>query len=131
MLIVDDDDAIANFIQDAVKAMGHEPTAVTDPLQALGLFVSGSYDLVITDFLMAPIDGMTLAIKIRVIDPPVGLDRRVKTPILMITGTDGIDRFNAQMAYPIQRIMMKPFRLHQLEEAIQFLTNRKAHGASN
>lgn len=131
MLIVDDDDAIVSLIQDAVTAMGHVPTAVTDPLQAFSLFVSGSYDLVITDFLMAPIDGMTLAIKMRTVDRPTGPERRVKTPILMITGTDGIDAFNARMAYPIQRIMMKPFRLHQLEEAVSALTNRKSHGASN
>jgi CheY-like chemotaxis protein len=96
IVIVDDDDAIRSI----VTAIAREtvPTAVvtehTSSLKALQEVSSGSADLLITNFHMPDMDGLTLVKKIR--------SEKNAIPIIMVSGSDevrllgekaGIDRF--------------------------------------
>jgi two-component system, chemotaxis family, chemotaxis protein CheY len=101
IVIVDDDDAIRSV----VMAIAREavPSAIvtehTSSLHALQEVESGAANLLITNFHMPDMDGLTLVRKIR--------GERIAIPIIMVSGSDeirvlgeqaGVDRFIAKHA---------------------------------
>lgn len=62
ILVVDDDDALLNFLTLALKRAGHTVTARSDGLRVLQEIADGRvYDVMLTDVVMPGIDGVELA----------------------------------------------------------------------
>lgn len=60
ILIVDDEPCILKALQRALKAEGHNVTAVADPEAALAAVQDDAYDLILSDYRMPGMDGVTL-----------------------------------------------------------------------
>ncbi len=65
ILIVDDDREINMLINKYLSLEGYEVKSVFNGNQALEAFEDGSYDMVITDVMMCPVDGFELVERIR------------------------------------------------------------------
>lgn len=76
VLIVEDDDAIAQIERDYLVASGMEATIASTGTQGLALALSGDFDLVLLDLMLPGMDGFEVCRRLR---------ERLDTPILMVT----------------------------------------------
>lgn len=76
VLIVEDDDAIAQIERDYLVAAGMEATIAATGTQGLTLALSGDFDLVLLDLMLPGMDGFEVCRRLR---------ERLDTPILMVT----------------------------------------------
>jgi CheY-like chemotaxis protein len=85
---------------------GHEVQAIYSSKEALGIFKSGRFDLVFTDFTMPGMNGNQLAAAIKAGAPD--------QPVVMITAHGGTFIPSPDVDF----VVNKPFRLEHLREAI-------------
>jgi CheY-like chemotaxis protein len=111
ILLVDDQKSVReaiNFLLDFLLKLDHHTvTEAADGSVALGLFMQGHFDLVITDFEMPNMKGNELAARIKQASPT--------QPILMITAYAERLRDSDN---PVDAILDKPFRLEDLRQAL-------------
>jgi two-component system, OmpR family, response regulator MtrA len=65
VLVVDDDDAIAQLVSELLREEGYEARLVTDSRKATEAFSAFQPDLVILDVLMPSVDGISLCLQLR------------------------------------------------------------------
>jgi CheY-like chemotaxis protein len=110
ILVVDDEP----FVCDAVKMMlafdGHDVATANGGKEALALFESGKFDLVITDFAMPGMKGDELAAAIKARSP--------KQPVVMITAYEEMLQSSGKPLPGVDFMVSKPFLLEHLREAI-------------
>lgn len=102
ILVVDDEAPLASLIQQLLALLGYRATALSNSLEALDLFRSDphGFDLVITDYTMPHMTGMSLAKQM--------MDIRPDIPIVLCTGyTEMIDEATARES-GIRAFFMKP-----------------------
>jgi two-component system catabolic regulation response regulator CreB/two-component system response regulator ChvI len=68
ILLVDDEEDIADLLRRALKRMGHRVSVYHDPLMALEEFRAGSFDLALLDIRMPGMNGYQLLKEIRRLD---------------------------------------------------------------
>jgi CheY-like chemotaxis protein len=107
ILIVDDEENVTLMLQEGLEQLpACEIMTATGGEQALQLFEQQPFDLVITDYNMPEVDGLTLATHIRRSYP--------QTSIVMLTGYAN-DRLRKQAAeVSIQRVLDKPIKLKEI-----------------
>src|SRR5579859_635115 len=81
ILIVEDQEPVRKALRMLLELDEHQVTEATNGLEALNLFTTGSFDLVITDFEMPLMKGNELALSLKLLAPSL--------PILMITASEG------------------------------------------
>jgi CheY-like chemotaxis protein len=106
ILVVDDEPAVGNTVKMLLKFDGHEVEATNNSKEALGMFKSGRFDLVFTDFTMPGMNGNQLAAAIKAGAPD--------QPVVMITAHGGTFIPSPDVDF----VIGKPFRLEHLREAI-------------
>lgn len=77
VLIVEDDTAIREALLEAVEADGHAAVGAPDGAQAVRLFESGGYDLVLLDIMLPVMNGYDVCRRIR--------ERDKRVPVVMLT----------------------------------------------
>lgn len=106
VLIVEDDAAIRDALQEAISADGHAVTCAVDGRQALQQFAAGQFDLVLLDLMLPAVSGYDVCRRIREVD------RRV--PILMLTAKgEEIDKVLG-LELGADDYITKPFGLREL-----------------
>lgn len=78
ILLVEDDGVIRSAIADFLRKEGYEVEEAGDGLQALEVFGTGTFDLVITDIAMRRLHGLELVERVQRISPAL--------PMIVITG---------------------------------------------
>lgn len=106
ILVVDDEPSVGNIVKMLLKYDGHDVEATNSSEAALGMFESGRFDLVFTDFTMPGMDGNQLAAAIKAGAPD--------QPVVMITAHAG----TLPPSPNVDFVVGKPFRLEHLREAI-------------
>jgi putative two-component system response regulator len=82
-LLVDDSRSVLNFLKQLIEADGNvQATAFTDPLQAMTAATAREYDIVLVDYEMPGMDGITFIRKLR------SLPNFADIPIAMITSIE-------------------------------------------
>jgi two-component system, cell cycle response regulator CpdR len=110
ILIADDEETIRAWLRMVLELEGHQITEASNGAEALKLFKGGEFDLVITDFEMPVMQGNTLAIGIKLLNPSL--------PILMITGSGSARRDGRN---PVDALLSKPFTTADLHGALERL----------
>ena len=82
ILIAEDEERIASFIEKGLRANGFVTTAVGDGIAALELVRQGGFDLVILDIGLPGLDGFEVLGTLRA--------EKVPTPVIILTARDGI-----------------------------------------
>ena len=107
ILVVDDEELICASVKMVLNCDGHVVDTASSGEEALAMFATGGFDLVITDYAMAGMKGTELAAAIK--------SRAAECPVVMITAY-------AQMLPPtlpcVECIVSKPFSREDLRAAI-------------
>jgi two-component system chemotaxis response regulator CheY len=90
VFVVDDEKPLANVLVSILKDCGYDAIAFYNPLEALAASVSLKPDLLLSDFKMPNMDGLTLAVSLT--------EGRPDCKVLMMTGLP-----HEPMAHPAYR----------------------------
>jgi DNA-binding response OmpR family regulator len=106
VLIVEDDAAIREALQEALEADGHAVVCAPDGGQAVRLFAAGGFDLVLLDLMLPVLSGYDVCRKIR------ETDKRV--PVIMLTAKgEEIDKVLG-LELGADDYVTKPFGLREI-----------------
>lgn len=123
ILIVEDDEATARSIRDALRAAGHEARTVVSAEAARTALNTEAFDLAIVDIGLPGADGLSLVRHLR--------KRDMHVPVLILTARDAItDRVGA-LDLGADDYMVKPFALTELTARCRALIRRSQRAASN
>ncbi|MEJ0061294.1 MAG: ATP-binding protein [Terricaulis sp.] len=107
VLVVEDDDHVAAFVNDMLTQLGYKPTRVSNANAALGALANErEFNLVFSDIVMpGGMNGIELAREIRRLHP--------RLPIVMTTGFSG-----GPAEAPEFPLLRKPYQMEDLERVI-------------
>lgn len=113
ILVIDDEQVIANMEKEMLNTLGYKVVAKTNSIEALMLFQEApdEFDLVITDITMPGMAGDRLAQKI--------LELRSNIPIIMCTGYNQSITEEKAKGIGIRDYILKPFRMSLLAETVR------------
>jgi two-component system response regulator (stage 0 sporulation protein F) len=111
-LVIDDDETIRTLIRDLIQSDGHDVAEAGDGVEGLERFRENPCDLVIVDLAMPRMSGSQVVEVLRREAP--------ETRIIVLTAylsraTDTVG------ALGVDRVFLKPARLHELLAAVQEL----------
>lgn len=106
ILIAEDEERIASFVEKGLRASGYTTTTVADGEHALALARTGDFDLLILDIGLPGRDGFSVLRELRASDPSL--------PVIILTARDGIEDTVAGLEGGADDYMPKPFRFAEL-----------------
>jgi CheY-like chemotaxis protein len=112
ILYVDDEKELAGIGKRRLERLGYQVVVMVDPVDALELFRSegGSFDAVVSDYLMPQMNGLQLATALSRIRPEV--------PVVLLTGfVDHLPEETIRAA-GVDEILQKPATTRDLVEAL-------------
>jgi DNA-binding response OmpR family regulator len=104
VLIADDEPPILDLVGEVLSAAGYDVRLATDGLDALDQALATRPDLVLTDFKMPNLDGLSLAQRLR--------ERHHSIPILLMSAAP------PSVTSPGIGVIRKPFNIAQLVTAV-------------
>jgi CheY-like chemotaxis protein len=107
LLVIDDEPPVREALTRMLRFDGHEVQTASDAAEALACFQPGRFDLVITDYSMAGMDGARLAADLKA--------RAPNQRVLMITAY--VDTFDT-LPKGVDLVLGKPFSLRAVRGAI-------------
>ncbi|NYH80830.1 DNA-binding response OmpR family regulator [Actinopolyspora biskrensis] len=120
ILIVEDEDRIARFIEKGLSANGFAATVVGDGQSALHYAITGDFDLIVLDLRLPDQDGFVVLRRMR--------DQRVNIPVVILTARDTVHDTVAGLEGGADDYMTKPFRFEELLARVR-LRLRSSDGA--
>ena len=118
VLLVEDDTRIARLVERALTDAGHRVEVAYDGVEGLTSAERGTHDLVILDWMLPEMDGLTVAREMR--------RERVRTPILMLTARDAVADRVRGLDTGADDYLTKPFALEELLARVRALGRRSA-----
>lgn len=106
ILIAEDEQRIASFVQKGLSANGFTTAVVVDGDAALNLARTGDFDLLVLDIGLPGKDGFTVLRALR--------EARVGIPVIILTARDSVQDTVAGLEGGADDYMSKPFRFEEL-----------------
>jgi len=106
ILIAEDEENIASFVQKGLRANGFVTTIVSDGQSAYEHARYGEYDLLILDVGLPEIDGFTVLRRLR--------SNNIKLPIIMLTARDSVSDKVTGLSGGADDYVPKPFSFDEL-----------------
>ncbi|HEU4976692.1 MAG TPA: response regulator transcription factor [Baekduia sp.] len=116
VLIVEDDDDIAQVLQRSLRLEGYETRIAGDGEAALGAATDFVPDLVVLDLGLPKLDGMEVARRLRASDD---------VPILMLTARDALESRVSGLDAGADDYLVKPFERQELLARLRALLRRR------
>jgi DNA-binding response OmpR family regulator len=116
VLVVEDDDEIAQVLQRSLRLEGYEVRIAPDGEQALAMHAEYVPDVVILDLGLPKVDGIDVAKKVRGADD---------VPILMLTARDAIEARVEGLDSGADDYLVKPFERQELLARLRALLRRR------
>ncbi len=110
ILVVDDEPLVCETVAMLLEVDGHRVESVNSGSEALALFESGKFDLVITDFFMPKMTGGELALAIK--------QRAPRQPVVLLTAYAERFRSPNLPLNGIDLVMDKPIPIETLRDAV-------------
>ena len=111
ILIVDDESRILLLLQSLLKANGYEVLTAKSGQEALDTLAKEPADLMVTDFRMAPMDGMTLFHKVR--------ERLPNIPVILLSAYASVETAIDAMKSGAFDYLTKPFKIDEMLATIK------------
>jgi DNA-binding response OmpR family regulator len=121
LLIVEDDESVARFLNQAMTEAGYVPQPVDDGLNALEMARTGDFDLILLDVMLPRMDGFEICRRLRAAN--------VSTPILLITARDLLDDKVKGLDSGADDYIVKPFQVAELLARARALLRRRTPAA--
>ena len=118
ILIVEDEESLISFIADELRYENYEVLIAEDGQKALELFDANEekISLLLLDWMLPKVDGLTVARKIR---------RRSQVPILMMTAKDQVVDKVSGLDAGVDDYLTKPFDIEELLARIRVILRRE------
>jgi len=117
VLVVDDDEAICEFMETFLSKDGYSVTTVTDPAAAEGEIREGGYHLVVLDLMMPGMDGIAVLERIRKVDNDVA--------VVIFTGYPSLETAVRSMKLEAVDYLKKPFDPQEFREVLERVARKK------
>src|SRR5688572_4448972 len=118
ILVVDDEPAVREAVERALRLEGHDVALAADGGQALDALDAWPPDAVVLDVLMSRIDGLEACLRMR--------SSGVRTPVLMLTARDAVRDRVAGLDAGADDYLVKPFAPEELLARVRALGRRHA-----
>ena len=118
ILIVEDDKRVADLLKIGLEENGYQTMVAYDGAMGLRLFLSSSFQLVISDIILPKLDGFELCKEIRRLNEQI--------PILMLTALGSADDKLEGFDAGADDYMVKPFDFRELNARVKVLLKRYA-----
>jgi len=111
VLVLDDEPIVCARVKPCLEKAGFDVEIMTDSQRARDRIQEQRFDIVVTDFKMSRVSGLDLlqAQKVRWPD----------TEVIIITGYATLEVARKAMQSGVFDFMAKPFRLHELKDAVE------------
>jgi two-component system response regulator MprA len=123
ILVVDDEQAVREALDRALRLEGYEVDLAGDGSEALALIAKRPPDAVVLDLMMPQINGLEVCRRLR-----AGGDR---TPVLILTARDGVSDRVTGLDAGADDYVVKPFALEELLARLRALVRRSLPGSDN
>ena len=117
ILVVEDDDRIADFLGRALHAEGHNVTRLSTGIEVVSVVLNGDFEFILLDLMLPGASGLDVCQELRF--------RKVDTPIIMLTAMDGIEDVIHGLKMGADDYMTKPFDLDELMARIESVSRRQ------
>ncbi len=116
--MVEDDRKVARFVRQGLCEEGHAVEVAADGAEALELALGEpTYDLIILDVMLPGRDGLGVLKALR--------DRKIATPVLMLTARDSITDRVAGLDLGADDYLTKPFAFEEFLARVRALLRRR------
>lgn len=115
ILIVEDDLDIQDLLKNFLQEVGYETAIARDGMEAISLFSSAHFDLILLDIMLPKIDGFTVCELIR---------RQSQVPIIMLTALNGEEEQIKGLDLQVDDYITKPFSMPILIRKIAAVLRR-------
>ena len=116
VLIVEDDRRLATSLRRGLEEASFAVDVVHDGDEALAIALTAPYEVIVLDVMLPSLDGFGVCRRLR--------DRKVNTPVLMLTGRDAVDDRVRGLEAGADDYLVKPFALRELVARIRALARR-------
>lgn len=117
ILIVEDDFDIQELLQNFLQEAGYKVASANDGVEAVSIFSSGQFDLILLDIMLPKIDGFSVCELIR---------RQSQVPIIMLTALSGEEEQIRGLDLQIDDYITKPFSMPVLVRKIAAVLRRSS-----
>ena len=118
VLVVEDDVKLSRFLVRVLVEEGFAADACATGAQALAQAPSGIYDLIVLDWMLPDIDGLSVCRRLR--------EAGLTTPILMLTARGELRERVLGLETGADDFLVKPFEVEELVARIRALVRRAA-----
>lgn len=115
ILIVEDDLDIQDLLRNFLQEVGYEITTASDGMEAIALFSSTHFDLILLDIMLPKIDGFTVCELMR---------KQSQIPIIMLTALTGEEEQIKGLDLQVDDYITKPFSMPILIRKIAAVLRR-------
>lgn len=117
MLIIEDDDRIADFLGRALTSEGHNVTRLANGEDVLSVVQNGDFEFILLDLMLPGVSGLDVCQELRF--------RKIDIPIIMLTAIDGAEDVVRGLKMGADDYMTKPFDLDELLARIETVCRRQ------
>jgi two-component system cell cycle sensor histidine kinase/response regulator CckA len=113
ILVVDDNDVFLIVVSKMLSRLGYEVSAADSAENGLSIFLKNKFDVVLSDFEMPGMDGVSFACSVKKSAP--------LTRVVIMTGA-GKETVFSRKSTAVDEVISKPFTLAEIGETIQNLS---------
>lgn len=116
LLVIEDDRTTADYILQGLRQEGHSVDHAIDGREAMGLAMSGEYEVMVVDRMLPGLDGLSLVRALRA--------AKITTPAIFLTAIGGVDDRIEGLQAGGDDYLTKPFAFGELSARIAALARR-------
>lgn len=116
ILVIEDDDKVANFIRKGMDELGHKVDVANDGKDGLFLATSEAYDLLIVDRMLPGLDGLTILKTLRASEN--------ETPVIILSALGRVEERVSGLRSGADDYLVKPFAFSELLARAEILVDR-------
>jgi two-component system response regulator PilR (NtrC family) len=106
VLVVDDEENIRQILKEYLNEFGYEVVCAVNGQEALQIYKNGRFDVILSDLVMRPVDGLELLSEIKKVDPDA--------IFIMITGYPSIESALEAIKKGARDYITKPFNIDEI-----------------
>lgn len=116
ILVIEDDEKVANFIRKGMDELGHNVDVAIDGKDGLFLATAEDYDLLIVDRMLPSLDGLTILKTLRA--------SQNETPIIILSALGRVEERVSGLRSGADDYLVKPFAFSELLARAEILVDR-------